>query len=87
MENLKDLVAEKSVLAGVIQHGEEVYYDIKHVVKVSSFTEEDNIVLWTTLERLFDSSESVDYPTLCTNAPSLETVSYTHLTLPTIFSV
>tara|TARA_R100000008_G_scaffold27185_1_gene15017 strand:+ start:1859 stop:3337 length:1479 start_codon:yes stop_codon:yes gene_type:complete len=75
MENLKDLVAEKSVLAGVIQHGEEVYYDIKHVVKVSSFTEEDNIVLWTTLERLFDSSESVDYPTLCTNAPSLEMFS------------
>ena len=64
MSELSHTVAEKAVLAGLIQHGKDAFIDIDGIVHEGSFTLEENQIVWGCLKKLFEDSETVDLPTL-----------------------
>lgn len=68
-----DLMAEASVLAGVISYGTEAYLDASSVVRIESFTLFENQCLWKCLTYLLkdkDNLSKVDRPTLFSAATS-----------------
>ena len=64
MSELSHTVAEKAVLAGLIQHGKDAFIDIDGIVHEGSFTLEENQIVWSCLKKLFEDSDVVDLPTL-----------------------
>tara|TARA_Y100000004_G_scaffold60376_1_gene67421 strand:+ start:5795 stop:7282 length:1488 start_codon:yes stop_codon:yes gene_type:complete len=80
-KELNDVLAERSVLAGLIQHGEDAFIDIDGLVNNESFTQQENIILWNCLTKLFEESKKVDYLTLVNAAKSAGYTDFTkHVT-------
>ena len=49
---LSDAAAERAVLAGVIRHGSEAYFDVADIVDPQSFTIESNTVIFSCVKNL-----------------------------------
>jgi len=64
MDKINDVTAEKSVIAGLIQHGQDAFDDVDGILTANSFTQEENQIMWSCLEQLFKDSTTVDLPTL-----------------------
>ena len=64
IKELSNPVAERAVLAGLIQHGSDAFIDINGTISDGSFTVEENQIVWSCLKKLFENSETVDLPTL-----------------------
>ena len=71
MSELSHTIAEKAVLAGLIQHGKDAFIDIDTIVHEGSFTLEENQIVWSCLNKLFEDSETVDLPTLYVAAKTI----------------
>lgn len=72
---LKDVAAERGVLAGVFQHGAEVYLDIADIVMPKTFSVDSNQAIWSCIEHACkeNSQAQLDYPTLMASAKALGT--------------
>jgi replicative DNA helicase len=55
---LCDLAAERAVLAGIFQYGENAYLDIADIVQETSFTIDSNNIIFKCLKTLCDSNQS-----------------------------
>lgn len=64
MSELTNTVAEKAVLAGLIQYGKNAFIDVDGSIHEDSFTLEENQIIWSCLKKLFEDSDVVDLPTL-----------------------
>ena len=71
---LSDVAAERAVLAGICQHGEDAYYDVVDYVKDSTFDTEINKVIFKCLKHIFDNNDNVkiDIPTIYSAAQDLK---------------
>lgn len=57
MEKLIDLPAERAVLAGIFQHGEEIYLDVIDFLQPTTFTDSTNQTIFRCLRCLFEKKE------------------------------
>ena len=70
-KKISNTTAEKSVIAGLIQHGRDSFDDIDGMITVDSFTLEENQIMWSCLQELFEKS-TVDLPTLHAASKALD---------------
>lgn len=71
-KKISNTTAEKSVIAGLIQHGRDSFDDIDGMITVDSFTLEENQIMWSCLQELFEKSTTVDLPTLHAASKALD---------------
>jgi len=55
---LCDPAAERAVLAGIYNYGDEAYLDIADIIQESSFTIDSNVLIFKCIKRLFDSNNT-----------------------------
>lgn len=70
-KEIKDITAEKAVLAGLIQHGYDAFIDVDPILNEESFTQEENYIIYSCLKKLFEDSTTVDLPTLFSAAKNI----------------
>ena len=70
---LCDPSAERAVLSGILQYGEEVFLDIGDIVQEQSFTIDSNQVLFKCCKHILEKGQSVKSILVC---PRARTVSY-----------
>jgi len=70
---LSDASAERAVLSGIYNYGEDAYYDIADLIQESSFTIDSNVVLYKCLKHIFEnhSTKKVDIATIFSAAAEL----------------
>lgn len=52
---MPDITAERAVLAGIFQYGEDAYLDISDVITTSTFTVDFNQIIYRCIQHLFDN--------------------------------
>src|SRR5687768_14850967 len=76
-KELADVAAERAVLAGICQYGQEVYADISDILSPKSFTFESNQVIYKCLSSLLEKGiNEIDIPSIWSAAKDL---GYTYL--------
>ena len=72
-EKLRDLAAERAVLAGIFHYGADAYVDIGDIVTTGSFADPTNQVLFRCFESVLANAPdtSMDLPTLLSAAQSI----------------
>lgn len=70
---IRDIAAERAVLAGVFKYKNDCFVDIEPITKVNSFTDGVNQVLWKVLEKVYeaDASTELDLPLILSTANEL----------------
>lgn len=70
---LSDAAAERAVLAGIIRHGAEAYFDVADIVDSQSFTVESNTVIFSCVKNLLedDDSRKIDVPSILSAAKEM----------------
>lgn len=70
---LSDPSAERAVLAGIIQYGNEAFLDVSDIVQETCFSISTNVVLYKCLKKLFDSQDikTVDIASIYSAAQEL----------------
>ena len=70
---LQDLAAERLVLSGIYQHGQDAYLDVCDFVQVNTFTDRSNQAFWHCIETLFEKRQvkSLDQPSMYSVASEL----------------
>lgn len=66
MSNLTDIITEKIVLAGLYQHGADLYYEVADIINSDSFSDESNSAIFTTIKNIYLNKQysKVDFPSL-----------------------
>lgn len=74
MQVLSDPSAERAVIAGIIKHGEDAYYDVADIISSSTFVVEVNSVIFKCLKKLIESSNTkdIDVVSIYSTAKELE---------------
>lgn len=70
-QKLKDVGAERAVIAGICQHGKDALIDVQDILNINVFSSETNQILYKSLEKILSTSSSVDIPSLlseCSNS-------------------
>jgi replicative DNA helicase len=67
---MKDLVAERAVLAGVYRYGADAYYDVADILNENAFTLDSNAVLWKCIKLALEENDKIklDVPTILSSA-------------------
>tara|TARA_A100001201_G_scaffold141676_1_gene137698 strand:- start:136 stop:1584 length:1449 start_codon:yes stop_codon:yes gene_type:complete len=70
---LSDASAERAVLSGIYNYGEDAYYDVADLLQESSFTIDSNIVLYKCFKHIFDKNPNtkLDIATIFSAAEEL----------------
>ena len=71
MSDLKDIGAERAVLAGLFCYGLESYVEVSDLLDHNSFSNYNNQVIYKCLKRIFQHQESADLPSLLSAAEQL----------------
>lgn len=71
--NPSDPAAERAVLAGVCQHGADVYHDVCDIVTPRTFSIDSNQLIWSCVDHLFKNGDQshIDYPSILSAAKDL----------------
>lgn len=77
MSILSDVAAERNVLAGLYNYGQEAYYDIQEFIAEKTFTDETNQILFKCLIHLF--STGVERPDKSSVLSSLNALGFGYL--------
>lgn len=56
---MKDVVAERAVLAGIFRYGSDAYYDVCDIVNENSFTVDSNAVIFKCLKSAIEGNEKI----------------------------
>lgn len=70
-EKLSDVAAEKAVLAGLCQYGQNAKIDVEDIINNDSFTVEANKLLYKCFETALQSTDRLDLPTILATANKL----------------
>ena len=78
MSVASDVAAERAVLAGICQHGTDLFLDITDLVKVNTFSRSFNQIIFKCLENVCKENnlESIDLPTILSSASELSLDGY-----------
>ena len=70
---LSDASAERAVLSGIFNYGEDAYYDVADLLQESSFTIDSNIVLYKCFKHIFERNPNtkLDIATIFSAAEEL----------------
>ncbi len=68
---IQDLETEKSVLAGIFQHGKDGYVDVSDIVKAETFDEGIHQVVFSCLKCALEKTDTVDLPIFLASAHEL----------------
>jgi|TARA_R110000824_G_scaffold400494_1_gene608107 replicative DNA helicase len=70
---LQDLPAERAILAGVLRHGSDAYFDIADIVDENSFTIESNMSIYCCLKHVIEKDDTVkpDIPLILSAAKEI----------------
>ena len=71
MSDLKDIGAERAVLAGLFSYGLESYVEVSDLLDHTSFSNHNNQIIYKCLQRIFQNQESADLPSLLSAAEQL----------------
>ena len=63
--------AERGVLAGLCRFGKQAYYDVSDIIGVNSFGFENNQALYKSVEKAFETSETIDATAILASAEAL----------------
>lgn len=71
---LADVSAERAVLSGVYNHGEDAYYDIADIIQENTFTIDSNVVIFKCLKHIFEHNPNakLDIATVFSAAEELK---------------
>lgn len=67
----KNVAAERAVLAGIAQYGQESFTDIQDICSITSFYEQDNQIIYKCLAEVLKNSDRVDIASVFTAGTSL----------------
>jgi replicative DNA helicase len=64
MSKLNDIITEKVVLAGLYNHGSELYYDVANILNGETFVDDTHKAVFTSIQNLFLTKNfvKIDYP-------------------------
>ena len=69
---MKDIGSERAILAGLLQHGIDAYFDIEDILTTECFSTDINKVIYQCLEQIFKTeTKIVDVPILYSTAHTL----------------
>lgn len=71
---MTDGISESGVLAGILQHHSEAFYDVSDILRVESFSEERNQIIWKVLTEFFNekpNDSKIDIPSVYAAAKNL----------------
>src|SRR3990167_403632 len=73
MNKISDLAAERAVLSGILNFGNECYIDISDIISAGTFTLDSNQIIWKIVNSIFekDNEAIIDLPTFLSTASSL----------------
>jgi replicative DNA helicase len=71
--SLTDVSAERAVLSGLIQFGQDLYVDVEELLDESCFTVDSNIIIYKCLKNLFDQHDvkQIDLPSILSSSQEL----------------
>lgn len=70
--NLQNKAAERALLAGLIQHGQQAYIDCSDLLSTDIFVDDKNAMIFSTLRTAFEKGAvEIDRPTIYSTATSL----------------
>jgi len=74
IEELTDPSAERAVLGGILQHGQNAYIDAFDIVNVDTFTIDSNQVIWKCIKHIFSDEKTtdIDLPSIYSAATELK---------------
>ena len=61
MSKLVDIPAERAILAGLLRHGIDVYYDIADILSPSTFTVDFNEVLYSCIKNIAEKKDAPNF--------------------------
>ena len=68
---LANIAAERAVLAGISQYGQDAYTDISELVDLDCFTNEDNKTLYRCISEVLSESKTCDIPSIISTASTI----------------
>lgn len=71
---LIDIAAERAVIAGIVQNGSDVYYDVVDILTQETFTTKSNKILWDVIQYLYQNDHDckIDYSLIQSASKSLK---------------
>tara|TARA_Y100001938_G_scaffold145753_1_gene223154 strand:- start:34177 stop:35634 length:1458 start_codon:yes stop_codon:yes gene_type:complete len=70
-EQISNPASERVVLSGIIKHGSEAFIDVDDIIDVSTFTLEQNQIIYACLKKTLENSSSIDLPSVLSAAEDL----------------
>lgn len=77
---LANIAAERAVLAGICRYGIDVYVEVSPILNESTFTVDNNKVLYKCITNLLQNSKSVDFASILSSAKELNLEDYINKT-------
>ena len=71
-EELKDLAAERAILAGICQYGLDAYVDASGIININHFNDIDNQKIYNCLQYILDNGSKVDIPSILSASNTLK---------------
>lgn len=68
---LANIAAERAVLAGISQYGQDAYTDISELVDLDCFTNEDNKTFYRCISEVLTESKTCDIPSIISTASTI----------------
>ena len=68
---LANIAAERAVLAGISQYGQDAYTDISELVDLDCFTNEDNKTFYRCISEVLSESKTCDIPSIISTASTI----------------
>lgn len=65
------VASEGAVLAGILQYGSDAFVDVSDIVNISTFTQEENQIVFACASKVLENSSVVDLPSVLSAAESL----------------
>lgn len=75
-ENMSSPASERAILAGLFSHGIDAHIDVDDLISAETFTSERNQIIYSCLQKVFETSQTVDIPSIISVADSLGYSSY-----------
>ena len=68
---INDVAAERAILSGIYQYGQEAFIDVADIIEADSFTVESNQIIYRCLEKVLSNGNEVDTPSILSAAQEL----------------
>jgi replicative DNA helicase len=73
--NLADPSAERAVLAGIFNYGDDAYLEVSDILSESAFTIDSNVIIYKCLKNLCENNREVDFASVLSTAEELGVAS------------